>query len=289
MTFFIYFSGIMQRLVLLATFLSCSFFGSAQDINGIWKGKLVMEPGGCFPVYNIELQLQVAGTKITGVSYHFSDTNNYVKESFEGNYRKDSNVLSILELGVTTFHVPADCIPCIKKYTLTYHKGGNEEQLRGSWSGKTMDNKATCPPGTIVLNRFDKSAFKPEPRLPPTLTKRTAELVKVIKVDTGMIKIDFYDNGQIDGDTISVYVNNMPAVSNQRLSAKPVSIKVKIDLKRTEQEVIMVGENLGSIPPNTALMIINAGEKRYQLYLTSDEQKNAMVRFIYEKPLLVEK
>ena len=47
----------------------------------------------------------------------------------------------------------------------------------------------------------------------------------------------------------------------------------------------MVGENLGSIPPNTALMIINAGDKRYQLYLTSDEQKNAMVRFIYEKPL----
>jgi hypothetical protein len=46
----------------------------------------------------------------------------------------------------------------------------------------------------------------------------------------------------------------------------------------------MVGENLGTIPPNTALMIINAGDKRYQLYLTSDEQKNAMVRFIYEKP-----
>jgi len=81
-----------------------------------------------------------------------------------------------------------------------------------------------------------------------------------------------------------VYVNNMPAVSNKRLGAKPVSITVRIDLKRTEQEVIMVGENLGDIPPNTALMIINAGDKRYQLYLTSDEQKNAMVRFIYEKP-----
>jgi hypothetical protein len=46
----------------------------------------------------------------------------------------------------------------------------------------------------------------------------------------------------------------------------------------------MVGENLGSIPPNTALMIVTAGNKRYQLYLTSDNQKNAMVRFVYEKP-----
>ena len=147
-----------------------------------------------------------------------------------------------------------------------------------------MDNKSACPPGTIVLTRFDKSTFKPEFKLPPTLTKRKAELVKEIKVDTGSIKIDFYDNGQVDGDTISVYVNNMPAVTNKRLGARPVSINVKINLKVQEQEVIMVGENLGTIPPNTALMIINTGGKRYQLYLTSDEQKNAMVRFIYEKP-----
>ncbi|HRF17407.1 MAG TPA: hypothetical protein PK977_04535, partial [Chitinophagaceae bacterium] len=121
-------------------------------------------------------------------------------------------------------------------------------------------------------------------KLPATLTNRKAELVKEIKVDTGTIQIDFYDNGQIDGDTISVYVNSSPVVSNKRLTTKPVSISVKIDLKKPVQELIMVGENLGSIPPNTALMIVNAGDKRYQLYLTSDEQKNAMVRFIYEKP-----
>ena len=162
----------------------------------------------------------------------------------------------------------------------------SEEQLRGSWTGKTMDGKIICPPGTIVLTRFDKSAFKPELKLPPSLTKRKTELVKEIKVDTGSIKIDFYDNGQIDGDTISVYANNMPVVSNRLLTTKPVSIIIKIDLKRTEQELIMVGENLGSIPPNTALMIVYAGNKRYQLYLTSDEQKNAMVRFIYEKPVV---
>jgi hypothetical protein len=276
----------MRRFFIVLFILTTSVLTFAQNINGIWKGKLVMDPGGCFPVYNIELQLQVAGSKISGVSYHFSDTTNYVKENFEGSYIADSNNISIIEIGVTTFRIPADCIPCIKKYFLSYHKGGNEEQLRGSWLGRTMDNKMACPPGTIVLTRFDKPAFKPELKLPPTLTERKAELVKEIKVDTGTIKLDFYDNGQIDGDTISVYVNNMPVVSNQRLTAKPISIKVKIDPKRTEQEVIMVGENLGSIPPNTALMIVNAGEKRYQLYLTSDEQKNAMVRFIYEKPVV---
>ncbi len=247
-----------------------------------------MAPGGCFPVYNIELQIQVAGSKISGTAYHFSDSVNYVRENFEGTFRPDSNQITIQENGIITFRIREDCVPCVKKYQLSYHKGGGnvvtEEQLRGSWTGRATDGKTVCDPGTLVLTRFEKSSFKPDFKLPPTLTKRKAELVKEIKVDTGTIQIDFYDNGQIDGDTISVYANGMPIVSNKRLTAKPVSITIHIDLKKTEQELIMVGENLGEIPPNTALMIVNAGDKRYQLYLTSDEQKNAMVRFIYEKP-----
>jgi hypothetical protein len=277
----------MIRLLFLLSMIVCAGLANAQNnINGIWKGTVVMAPGACFPVYNIELQIQAAGTKITGTAYHFSDSLNYVRENFEGTYTADSNTMQIQEIGIITFKIKEDCVPCVKNYKLTYHKGsGPEEQIRGSWTGKATDGKTTCDPGSIILIRYDKSVFKQEVKLPPALTKRKAELVKEIKVDTGTIKIDFYDNGQIDGDTISVYVNNMPSVTQKHLSAKPVSINIKIDLKRTEQEVIMVGENLGTIPPNTALMIVNAGDKRYQLYLTSDEKKNAMVRFIYEDPL----
>lgn len=241
-----------------------------------------MEPGGCFPVYNIELQLLVGGTRVTGTSYHYSDTTNYVKEVFEGVYDSVSKTLSLEEKQVAVFHIPADCIPCIKKYTLTFHTDGKEEQLRGSWTGKTMDNKTTCPPGTIVLTRIQKPSFKPE--IPRELLSKKNELVKEIYVDTGTIRLDFYDNGQIDGDTISVFVDNVPVVSQKMLTTKPVTVYVNITLKQTQKEVIMVGENLGSIPPNTALMIINANNNRYRLFLTSDDKKNALVRFIYEKP-----
>ncbi|HVT85669.1 MAG TPA: hypothetical protein VHD35_10735, partial [Chitinophagaceae bacterium] len=168
---------------ILGFFLSLA--SGAQNINGIWKGKLVQEPGGCFPVYNIELQIQIAATKITGVSYHYSDTSNYVKEDFEGTYDSLKNAIQINEINVITFHVPNDCVPCIKNYSLSFHKGGNEEQLRGNWGGITMGNKVACPPGTLVLTRTVVSAFKPEPKLPPTLTQRKNELVKEIKVDTG--------------------------------------------------------------------------------------------------------
>lgn len=241
-----------------------------------------MEPGGCFPVYNIEFQLQIEDTRIRGNSYHYSDTTNYVKEEFAGEYDSITKSLSIEEQKVSVFQIPPDCIPCIKRYALTFHTDGKEEQLRGSWTGKTMDGKNNCPPGTIVLTRTHKPAFKP--RVPPVLIERKLELVKEIRVDTGTIRLDFYDNGVIDGDTISVYVDDIPVVSSQVLATKPITIFIRIDFTKPRQEMVMVGENLGTIPPNTALMIVNADNKRYQVYLTSDNKKNAMVRFIYEKP-----
>jgi hypothetical protein len=272
----------MRGIIILYLLFMIAPGSRAQDINGFWKGRLVMEPGGCFPVYNIEFQLQIEGTKIRGNSYHYSDTTNYVKEDFEGVYDTVGKSMQIEEQKVSIFRIPPDCIPCIKKYSLSFHTDGREEQLRGSWTGKTMDGKSNCPPGTIVMTRIQKPAFKPE--VPPILIERKLELVKEIRVDTGNVRLDFYDNGVIDGDTISVYVNDMPVVSRRVLATKPITVYVRIDLARPRQEMIMVGENLGSIPPNTALMIVNADEKRYQVYLTSDNKKNAMVRFIYEKP-----
>src|SRR5690554_5630045 len=104
------------------------------------------------------------------------------------------------------FQIPTDSIPSINTYIHTCHINCDEQQLRGSMNGKTMDGKSACPSGSIVLTRIQKSAF--EPPVPEPLKDRKNELVREIFVDTGAIRLDFYDNGQIDGDTISVYVDN---------------------------------------------------------------------------------
>jgi len=117
------------------------------------------------------------------------------------------------------------------------------------------------------------------------LTKEASSIFNEIKVDTGNLRLDFYDNAEIDGDTISVSVDNQMAVSHQRLSAKPITVNIRIDFVKTDHEVVMIAENEGSIPPNTALLIVTAGDKRYRLFLSSDvDQKKVLVRFIYEKP-----
>lgn len=225
--------------------------------------------GGCFPVNHIELQINVAGGVASGNSYHYLDIHNYVKKSFTGSYTAATKTITVNEGLVTTFKIPQHCIVCIKAYTLVYSRNGNEETLTGTWNGKIMNTQSPCQPGTIVLKRIAQSEFKDIPE---------------ISVDTGKVRLDFYDNGEIDGDSITVRVNNKVVLQHQKLTAKPITTFLSIAAGVSFYEVEMVAENLGSIPPNTAVLIITAGQKRYQLFLASSPNKSAFVRFVYTQP-----
>lgn len=249
--------------------LSCWFGAQAQQLDGVWKGTLTSGSGGCFPVYYLELQLNTQGQKIGGASYHYSDISNYVKKKYKGAYDAKDRKLSIQEGPVQTFKIPPDCSPCIKNYELYYIRNGNTETLTGEWTGKVNDS-TPCVPGRVTLTRVRESAFKEIPE---------------VEVDTGTIRLDFYDNAEIDGDSISLVVDQSTILSHQLLSVKPITTFIRIDLQHTFHEVEMVATNLGRIPPNTALLIVTAGIKRYRLYLTSTEQKSAKVRFVYDTAL----
>jgi hypothetical protein len=259
----------VKRLFLFILFLFVVAHAYTQELNGVWKGTLTQQPGGCFPVYNVELQVNIINNEVSGICYHYSDFSNYVKKNYDGIYNAATKTINIQERRVMTFHIPQDCTPCIRFFSLTYSKQDKQETLSGNWGGVVMNGTLACTPGKIVLHRIVESDFNH---------------IREIKVDTGMLKLDFYDNAEIDGDSISVTVNNKTVVSNQRLGVRPVSVDVKVSLDAPEQEVTMIGENFGTIPPNTALLIVTAGNKRYQLFLASNGKKNAQVRFVYEKP-----
>jgi len=119
---------------------------------------------------------------------------------------------------------------------------------------------------------------------PAVLKNRSNELMKVLTVNNPDVTVKLYDNGEIDGDTISVYLDNKLVLSAKGLSTTPLIVKLKMDEDNSEHELVMVAENLGRIPPNTALMIVESGEQRFDVRITSTEQKNAVVRFKYQKP-----
>jgi hypothetical protein len=133
-------------------------------------------------------------------------------------------------------------------------------------------------------NSGDKNlAIKPNSKTQDLLRSRENDLMKTLIINSETVSVKLYDNGQIDNDTISVYLDKKLILSKKRLSAVPLIIDLKMDEANPDHELIMVAENLGEIPPNTSLMIVTAGDKRYEVRITSTEQKNAMVRFRYVK------
>ena len=76
---------------------------------------------------------------------------------------------------------------------------------------------------------------------------------------------------------VTIYHNNKLIVSKAGLSEKPITFKINVDAMHPHHELVMVAENLGSIPPNTSLMVVTANNKRYEIFISSSEQKNAKI------------
>ncbi|RYF87152.1 MAG: hypothetical protein EOO03_10940 [Chitinophagaceae bacterium] len=110
--------------------------------------------------------------------------------------------------------------------------------------------------------------------------KRNTSVLKTIEVESNTVKIDLYDNGEIDGDSISLFLNGKLLLARQKLTTAPITLRLPKDELQEENDLVMYAENLGSIPPNTALMVVTDGSKRYEVRITSDLQKNGTIRFV---------
>lgn len=134
--------------------------------------------------------------------------------------------------------------------------------------------ESVSPPVTTL------TAIKTKPvpsSIPQPILARENPVVKQIETSAGEMEIDLYDNGEIDGDTVTIYHNNELLISRAGLSDKPIHFTIKVDAAQPHHELVMVANNLGSIPPNTSLMIITVKDKRYEVHISSSEQKNAKV------------
>lgn len=120
--------------------------------------------------------------------------------------------------------------------------------------------------------------------LPWVLVGRENKLVKQVIVNSPSISIDLYDNGTIDNDTIMIFDNKVLLLENKRLSYKATHFDVNFNKDNNRHEIIIVAHNLGTVPPNTALMVVKDGTSRQEIYITSTLSVNAMIIFELKKP-----
>jgi hypothetical protein len=240
----------------------------------------------------------------------YSKSADGTKETLTGNYTSINEVNNsecgsgtvYLERVTNTEFEKEDFI--IKKENAAKHKANNS-------SKKALPNQPLTKPGAEDF-MISKSVIKPTKKLPQEDTLQNMErtdtvaalkdtqstmpvpdvlqkrenvlAAKTFIVDSEDVTIEFYDNGQIDGDTISVYHNNIRIVNSQRLTYSPITMQLHIEPENPIYEFIVVAENLGTVPPNTALVVISSGSKHYEINIASDEQRNAKIVLQYQKP-----
>lgn len=149
-------------------------------------------------------------------------------------------------------------------------------------SGVPTTEKTDTIKKTTNIPTVAQTEKPPALKIPTVTRSRSNELIQTLTVQHNEVQIKLYDNGEIDDDTISVYLDNKLVLASKRLSAAPLSLDIKMEQDGEEHVLVMVAENLGRIPPNTSLMIVYDGDKRYEVRVTSTEQKNAMIRFRYK-------
>jgi hypothetical protein len=139
-------------------------------------------------------------------------------------------------------------------------------------------------PSIEVKMPEQKNIILPVPTIEDKFIRRQRVLTKEIPLTGDSIELRFYDNAEIDGDSISLFLNEKLIFQHIRLTASAYTIKLPVNELKESNELIMVAENLGEIPPNTSYMIALVGDKRYDAQLASTEQSSAMIKLIKPKP-----
>jgi len=135
--------------------------------------------------------------------------------------------------------------------------------------------KTVKQPGTIQKqNNVNPSVtIKPKPT-----TERRIEKINEIFFSSDSLQLSFFDNGTVDGDTISMVLNGKIIAEKIKLTTNAFRITIPSKINQNDSLVlVMHAESLGLIPPNTGLLIIQDGATRYEIRFEGDLLRSSAI------------
>jgi hypothetical protein len=138
---------------------------------------------------------------------------------------------------------------------------------------------------TAVLTNSSTKQIQQTPELQKVITNPVAVFFKerktiapqVVEFVSDSLEIKLYDNGEVDGDTVSILMNGSILMAKQGLKASAIRKTIYIPKDSDEITLVLYAENLGKYPPNTGLVVIRDGEEDYQVRFSADLQQNAAI------------
>lgn len=281
-------------------FLLIQAHSFSQNVDGHWYGVGIVQAANDNHNYMSELILRQKGRSISGtLQYYFKDS--LVKVAVNGNYDDETHKLRIRPFSMIYYLSPS------ARKSIDVNMSGDfvllaskaESVLSGSLVSDA-EHRRTTPPinfrfqrsndtTDLVMSNDDPDEVKKDtvtiiavaPEVVQTVevfTQRPKVFTKEIEVVNSSLRLEIYDNGEIDGDEISLFLNNKRILIKSKLTHKAIRINIELDPNLEYNELSMFAENLGMIPPNTAALILYDGKTKYETLLTSDLNKSATLK-----------
>jgi hypothetical protein len=124
-----------------------------------------------------------------------------------------------------------------------------------------------------------KNTVKADPTAATELDKRKVETIQTLYFKSDSLELVLYDNGEVDGDTVSIVMNGEVIMPRVGLSTNAVKKMIYTRDAGDSIRIIMYAETLGSLPPNSGLLIVNDGNDRYEIRFSGDMERNAAIVF----------
>lgn len=211
------------------------------------------------------LMVSKAGNSLNG-SFYTDDKYKYTCPELRVTYKMDAsetNTDSLLR------HAVAQQI---------FWKPYDEDYVFSAQPPKKTDSTVLRADSALPVPARANPVIEEKEKLVESFVKRKNSYSKDLFIESDSIRLSFYDNGDIDGDSISVFLNGQPVLARQPLSSRALNLYLALDPSKEVNEISMFADNLGTLPPNTALMVISDGINRYELYLSSSLTSNAAVK-----------
>lgn len=133
------------------------------------------------------------------------------------------------------------------------------------WVGFTASTSGAV--GNHDLLQWSFQQFSPEPE---NVNVEAVQVVdaNAIQVKTRKLRIRVWDHNTIDGDIVSLKWGDQWILSEHMLTADPYEIQ--LTLHGFENSLTLYANNVGQVPPNTAMISVFDGDKLYRQELNAD-------------------
>ncbi len=281
----------ISKYLFVLLILVCPGFSKAQLAINVLDGFVHLKEG---ITCNYKVVFTTTGNDIKGYTVTTMEDGTELKANLKGTINKRKHTLEFKESPLPNVDMTG---PCLFDVQLNYQVINGAYQFSGNFKGHDLDNKY-CDEGSVefemkpsTYNPLDNTpkrktstpTVQPVTDTPALISRGVLDLpIKVTATDQRKIEwvsdscvLEIWDGMVIDGDIVSIMVNNQTVLENYMLEAGKK--RITFPLKNKTNTITITAQNEGSAPPNTSKVMLTDGRFKYSVLVSLKEGQSGVI------------